>query len=203
MDKQSKPVKDIDWEDLYLRLYAFTDNLLRSKKWFRQGKPNFYLEGKEVHDYVSAAIEEYLYCPEKYDSTKGTLINYLKYYLIRSFISNDVRSSENRSTSDVFRANPIGGSDDNPDYLDLVLPHLMVYFEEELDYEIIMSRIQNEIKDDKIAEEIFLGICCESLSRREVIKEFGMSERDYDNGRRRLDTIFKKIVEEFNLKQEN
>lgn len=205
MEAENSPTKNIDWQDLYVRLYAFTDDLLRRKKWFRQGKPSSYLKGKEVHDYVSEAIENFLYSPNKYDSNKGTLIKYLKFNLIRSLISNDVRSAENRSTVDVFRSNPTRDSatDDNQDYIDRLLPHLMVYFEEELDYDLIMSRIQDEIKDDKIVEEIFVGICCEDLGRGEVIKEFGMTDRDYDNGRRRLDTILNRTVEELNLKQEN
>lgn len=200
MEKQDSPVKDVDWKDLYRRLYAFTDHLLKSKEWFRGPRTSSYLKGKEVHDYVSEAIEKYLRNPEKYHSNRGHLINYLKFNVIRTLVGNDVRSSENTTTLDVFCN--VDKTDD-ANYLDLILPILEVYFDEELDYDLIMSHIEDEVKNDKIVEELFLGVCCDGLSRREVVKEFEMSEKDYDNGIRRLNTILIKVAEKFNLKKEN
>ena len=196
----STSTNNIDWEDIYTRLYAYADALLRNKSWFRGDKTDSFLEGKQTHDYVSEAIEQYLRNPEKYDPTTGrSLVNYLKYHLVRSLVNNDARSPENKTTKDILWT--YDGKDDTDDsgYEDSILPVIGAYFDQEIDFNTIMSQIEEEIKGDKTLEEIFLGICCYGLKRREVIKEFNMAEKDFDNGIRRLNTILKNTAKKFDI----
>ncbi len=73
----------------------------------------------------------------------------------------------------------------------------------EIDYKEIMNYVQGEIKGDEILEEIFLGICLNGLKRRDVIEEFNLSEKDFDNGMRRLQTILSRTAKKFDLKTQS
>ena len=114
-------------------------------------------------------------------------------------MGNDAKSSENKTNVDAFaeKYNDEGESDSN--YLDLMLPHAEAFFDQQLDYETIMSYVENEVKGVPIVEEIFLGIS-DGMKRREIIQEFEMNPQDYDNGFRRLNTVLKNTALKFNLK---
>jgi len=66
-----------------------------------------------------------------------------------------------------------------------------------------LAFIEKEAKGDKIAEDIVLGICFNGLKRREVIEEFNMSDKEFDNGMRRLKTILNRAVKRFDLKTQS
>src|SRR4051812_11566167 len=100
MEKSSD--NSIDWEDIIVRLEAFTRSLLKKQHWFHGGAIDSFLKGKEMRDYVYEGIGRFLKHPEKYDSSKGDLVSYLKFNLIRSLVSNDVTSDENKKGTDVF-----------------------------------------------------------------------------------------------------
>ena len=193
-------MEEKELEDLYDKLYVYTDYLVKQKKWFRQGNSDTFLKGKEVHDYVSEAIEKYLTNPEKYDSSTGrSLLNYLKLHVIRTLVGNDSRSPENKTTKDVFAISD--DLDENEStYLDKVLPFLDAFFPDEIDYHSIMAHVENEVQGDQDVENIFMGLCLYDLKRRDIIKEFGMTEVQYNNGLRRLKTILKNTALQFNLK---
>lgn len=174
-------------DEVILRLEAFARSLLKVQPWFRGGNSNIFLKGKEMRDYVYEGIEKYLRNPKNYDPTKGDLVAYLKWNIIRSLVSNDVTSKENRVTKDVFAYQDDEDSELN--YLDRILPCLEPMFEDELDYTKIKEYVEKRLEGDSIAEEIFLGIYSNGMKRNEIIKEFNMSENDYNNGVRRLNTV--------------
>jgi len=147
MAEPRKADGEINWEDIYIRLYAYVDALLSVVHGFRGPKSDSLVKGKQVHDYVSGAIEEYLRHPEKYDPTKRSLVNYLKLHIIRSSIGNDLRSAENRSTSDVFALHFKEGSDDN--HLDLLLPFVDAFWDHQIDYDLIVGHIERSIIGDE------------------------------------------------------
>lgn len=180
---------DIDWEEVIVRLEAFTKSLTRKQYWFRGGSTTTFLKGKEMRDYVYEGIGKYLANPEKYDQSKGDLVSYLKFNLIRSLVSNDVTSEENGTTKDVFAYANEGEDDENTSYLDQILPYIEPMFADEIDYKKIKEYVENTIQGDTVVEEIFLGLYSEGMKRREIIKEFNMNEKDYDNGNRRLQTV--------------
>jgi hypothetical protein len=198
---------DVNNEDLgvlYLQLYAYTDNLLKKKGWFRGGKTDSFLKGKQIHDCVSEAIEKHLTNPEKYDCTTGrSLENYLKLHVIRTLVGNDSKSPENKTSkgiSSIVSKNDEGGEEAGS-YLDSILPYAEAYFDQEIDSKEIMSFIEQEIAKDKIVEEIYLGIRCYGWKRAMVIKEFNMSENDFDNGMRRMSTILNSVAKKYDIKK--
>lgn len=192
----------IDWEEVILKLQVFTRSCVEGKGWFRGGKTKTYLSGKEINEYVIGAIEEYLWNPQKYDSTKGSLIDFLNYSIIRRLVSNDLVSKENRTTQDVFSVaeNLEEDEDDNGSYLDRTLPFTSAFFDQEIDYNEVMDFIENEIKGKVIEENIFLAVYSYGMKRREVIAEFSMTESEYDNGIRRLKTVFAAAAVKYDLK---
>jgi hypothetical protein len=192
---------NIDWEEIILRLQAFTKSLVKRKRWFRGTKGEILLAGKEMDDYVFGAIEAYLSNPQKFDSSKGSLVDYLNYNLVRSLVSRDSVSAENATSHDVFGiADKKANDDDSETYLDRTLPYVEALFDQEIDYKKVMEFVENEAKKDPIVENIFLGLNIFDLKRREIIQEFSMTESDYDNGMRRLKTILKNAAEKFDLK---
>jgi len=201
MSNQNDGQETIDLGELYLQLYAFTDDFLKTRTFFRGAGSTSFLAGKEVHDYVMDGIEKYLRNPEKFNPSSGrSLLNYIRLHIIRTLIGNDLRSAENRLSKDLF-AFEDRDEEKDVDYVETMLPHVETYFDEEMDYEKIMAHVEDAIKGDKTAEEIFLGITGYGLKRREIISEFGMAETEYNNGIRRLQTVLKNTALQFKLKQ--
>lgn len=193
---------NIDWEDVYAKLYGYADFLLRSKNWFRGKNSGVYLKGQEVHDYVIEAITRYLEHPEKFNPSKRSLVSYIKLHLIRTLVGDDAKLKENKLNQDVFAFadKVVGEGEDAESFLDTVLPFVEAFFDQEVDFEKIMNHIETEVKSDGITENIYLGICCYGMKRREVIKEFSMTESEFDNGMRRLKTILKNTVATYGIK---
>ena len=190
----------LDWDDIYAQLYAYTDHLLKAKKWFRKDGADSYLKGKQVHDYISEAIEKHLRHPGKFDSTSNrSLVNYLKLHIIRTLVGNDATSSENRTTDDIFATlkNDVG-SDDTQSSLDVLLPFANAFFDQEIDYQEIVSYVKSELSTDEICGKIFEGICC-GLKRRESIEEYNLTETQFDNGMKRLNTVLRKTAIKYDL----
>lgn len=198
----NQPVENayIDWEEVLVCLQAYTRFLVKGKGWFRGYATQSFLKGKEIDDYVFTAIEKYLRNPEKYDSEKGSLLNYLKYNLIRTLVSNDLASQENRTSKDVYVYEDDDDDDSVSSYLDSILPHAEIFFDQEIDYKEVMSYLEEEVKSDPIVENIFLGLTGFGLKRGDIIKEFSISEKEFDNGMRRLNTLRKNAAAKYDIK---
>jgi len=202
MSNQNSEITNEEWEDIILRLQAYTRKLVKEKGWFRGDEAGVYLSGKEIDDYVFEAIGRYLKNPEKYDPSKRTLVEYLKKHLIRSLVNNDLISAENRTSSDVFAFdNDEEDENDSTPFLDSILSHAQIFFDEEIDYKEIMNYMESEVKDDVDVENIFLGLVGCGMKRAEIIKEFNMTANEYDNGMRRLITIRNKAAKKYNIKK--
>ncbi len=200
MTNQNPEIVNVEWEEIILRLQSYTRLLVKGKGWFRGGKITTFLSGKEIDDYVFEAIGRYLKNPEKHDPSKRTLIEYLKKHVIRSLVSNDLVSAENKTSTDVFAYENENGDEDEPSpFLDSILPYAEVFFDQEIDFEEVMSYIESEAKGDGHVENIFLGLEGYGMKRAEIIKEFNMTPIEYDNGMRRLITIRNKAAKKFDL----
>jgi len=190
----------INWQDTYLQLYAYTDQLLKAHSWFRRTIKGSSIQGKEVHDYVAEAIEKYLQAPENYDSTSGrSLVNYLKYHIIRTLIGNDAKSAENRKTTDIqiFAAQEEGTYNDSASLIETLIPHVSCFFDQELDYDKIVSEIRCELADDKLALSIFDNVRCQNLNRRDLILLDDIEPKEYDKAMKRLNRVTKKIGKKY------
>jgi hypothetical protein len=187
-----------DWDKIYLQLFTYARQLLKVHHWFRGPNCESTIAGKEAHDYVIDAIEKYLKEPEKFDPTRGrSLLNYLKLHIIKQSISNDSKSLENRTSSntDQFK----GGEDDDENFVVSVLPHFEAHFGDEIDLKQILNKVSLEVRKDAILSKIFDGASKNVMKRREIIKEYDLSETEYDNGFKRLTTILKRIAKKFDL----
>lgn len=189
----------IDWEEIILRLTAFTRSWTRGKPWFRGEKTTTFLMGKEVDDYVYTAIGKYLEEPEKFDPNKGELLEYLKYNLVRSFVANDLRKKENNQTDDIFAEDSEEDEEDgSSSYSERVLPYTAALFPDDIDYRAIKEFIEKEVQGDADTENIFLGIYTYGMKRREVREEFSMTAVTFDNAMRRLNTVINRAAAHFN-----
>lgn len=199
MFKMKDHSDEIDWEKMIIMLYAYTLSLVDGKGWFRGASTKNYIGGKEIEDYVYEAITRYLENPNLYNPSKGTLIKFLKYYIIRALVNNDLVSSENRTSQDLamFEID----EDDDKNYEERHCELIETFFDEEIDYSDIIKHINTLVANDEIAAKIFKGVTEENLKRREIIEIYKISSIDFDNGMRRLKTILKSVAKRFEIKK--
>ncbi|MDO1449512.1 hypothetical protein Q0590_24765 [Rhodocytophaga aerolata] len=188
-------------EDLYTQLLAFTHQLLKSHKWPRGKQSDSYAKGMQVDDYVQESISQHLMNPELYDPSKGSLVNYLKYYILRRLISNDLKSSENKSTVNLSFWGAQDESDDSDWYFESLMPFVCANFDDELDYQLILAEIHTKLANDTLALLVFNLIREKGYKRREVMEEAELSENDFDNAMKRLNRILDKIAKKYNINQ--
>jgi hypothetical protein len=189
---------EIDWKSVLLELQAFTRSFVQLKGWFRKTAPKDVIKGKQIDDYVYEAIARYLENPEKHDPNKGTLVDYLKFTVLRTLVNNDVVSSENRTSSDVVGLIIMTDENEELSYRDARLPYVQAVFDQAVDYDSVMKHIYEEIAQDAKAEEVFLGLS-DQMKRSEIISAFNMTPEEYDNANRRLKTILKNTARTFDL----
>lgn len=193
-------MESINWDKIYLQLYAYADQLLKAHTWFRGKKTDSYLEGRQAHDYVMDAIEKHLKGPEKYDPQKRSLANYLKLHILRTAIGNDSKKTENKISSNVF-ANARTDDDDDNDFLDAILPYTKGLFDQQMDLQMIMDDIGNLIQSDPIVFKIFEGRCRENMERIKVMENYNLSNTEFDNGMKRLKTILRRIAKKYSISE--
>lgn len=198
MDQESFDFNAIKWDEVIVGVEAFARKLLKSKKWFRGDNTEIYLKGKELNDYVYEAIGLFWKNKEKYDPQRGTLINFINYYFLKLLIYKDSIKDENKETKDTSLY--FDNDEARGDYMEAVLPYVEAFFDEDVDFKVIMAELEDSVKHEIIVEQIFLGRSGFGLKRREIIKEFGMTESEYDNGNRRLQTIINRITSKYNIR---
>lgn len=198
MDNDSYDFNTIKWDEVIVGVEAFARKLLKCKKWFRGDNTEVYLKGKELNDYVYEAIGIFWKNKEKYDPKRGTLINFINFYILRLLIYNDSVKDENKETKDTSLY--FDNDEDRGDYMEAILPYIEAFFDEDVDFKLIMAELEESVKHEIIVEQIFLGKSGFGLKRREIIKEFGMTENEYDNGNRRLQTIINRIISKYNIR---
>lgn len=193
-------MQPVNLEDIYVQLYAYTDQLLKTYIWFRKNRSDSYLKGKQVHDYVMGAIEKYLREPEKFDASSGRLLlTYLKWHIVRTAVGNDARSTENKIFTELPTSDDSNdGGEDVFSNIDALLPFVVAGFDEEMDYKKIMAEIAAELQEDEMAKLIFEEVRCNGMDRRDVIRKYNLEDKAYDNGMKRMKTVLKKIAKRYN-----
>lgn len=190
---------DIDWEELLPKLLAYTHRLLNSLDWFRGKRTDTFLKGKKLEDYVYEAIGEYLANPEKFKPEKNdSLEKFLCFSIIRRLVWNDIQSKENTTTRHIVILQD--ESEDEVHTMEDLFPYIEATFDQQMDYDRVVEYIEEQIKDDKILENIYIGRCHFGLKRGEIITEFELGTKDYDNGVRRLNTILQTAATIFQIK---
>lgn len=202
MSRVDNNFDDINWVEVILKLNAFTHKLTKNSNWFR-GNSDSFLMGKEVNDYVNDAIEKYLKNPEKYNPLKGDLIKYLCWNIIRTLVGNDLRSKENKTTLDILNNSILQDDDSDSLYEERNFPLIETFFDQNIDYSNIIAEINNDLAKDEIAENIYMCERNYGMKRREIIQEFNYTDSDYDNGKRRMQTILNRIAHKFQIQTQN
>ena len=198
MDQENFDFNAIKWDEVIVGVETFARKLLKSKKWFRGDNTEIYLKGKELNDYVHDAIELFWKNKEKYNPHRGTLINFINYYFLRLLIHKDSIEDENKETKDTSLY--FDNDEARSDYMESILPYVEAFFDEDVDFKKIMAELEEGVNHELIVEQIFLGRSGFGLKRREIIKEFGKTESEYDNGNRRLQTIINRITSKYNIR---
>lgn len=193
----------MDTEELkkiYPQLYAYTYTLLESHQWFRPDKSGSYLMGQQADDYVQEALARYLTHPEKFDKSSGrSLANYLKEHIIRSLVGKDSRREENKTSSSLYVAGTDEEGEEDAFRLNPFLSSEVPSHDEEIDYQTIMSDIANQVEHDEIVKTIFEGVCRDGLSRGQVISIDNITPKEFDKGKKRLETILNKTAQKYNI----
>lgn len=199
MSNEINNIDEHDWEELILQLTTFAKICAERKAWFRGGKSaTTFLGGKLARDYAMEAIARYLEEPEKFDAEKGDLRKYLEYNLVRNLVRNDANSSENKCTFDI--ACDTDKDDDSLSYAERLEPYVNELFPDNIDFAAISDFVSQEIKGDEDAENVFLAKTTYDMKPREIMDEFKMSSKAYNNAARRLQTVYKNARQHFSEK---
>lgn len=196
-DRNFKAIETIIGLKIASEFYAFTHNELKRLNWSRGKNTNIYRGGKEEWDYMLETVTRYLEHPEKFKPDRADLLRYLK-NTVKSIISSDVRADENQTTFYVDAYDTEGENEEEKNKkkvrnLEKMYPKNIPDYAKTIDEEMVMIRIKREIEGDEILEKIYEGSVKLDLPRREIIKKYKLSEKDYDNGIRRLDTVRTKV----------
>jgi hypothetical protein len=191
----------IDWDDIYPQLLAFSDQYLKKHDWFRGKGCETSVQGKQADDYVQEAISEHLYHPGKFNAAKGSLLNYLKFSIIRRLYSNDSKGKENTEYRDVFETQVDNDDENSMSYEDSILPYIAATFDEDIDYETIMLDIKHHLRSDPHAFKVFELTRRLGYKRRDVINENHLTDDEFDNGMKRLNRILEKVAIKYSIKK--
>lgn len=193
-------MENVDWNKIYLPLVAFADQLLKRYYWFRGKGTESYLAGRLPEDYAMDAIERYLTEPEKFDPSRNdSLLKYLKFNLLRRAISNDNDLLENKVSQPLIMQN---SDEDSGELVEKIAYYVENSIEDEIDLKSLITDLEKLITEDPVLVKIFEGVCRMKSKRREVIKDYNLSPREYDNGFKRLKTILKKVSLNYSLIKE-
>jgi hypothetical protein len=61
-----------------------------------------------------------------------------------------------------------------------------------------MKEIEEKLADDELAKLIFSEVRRNGFERKDVIKNHQVSEKEFDNGMKRLNRVLKNIAKEYN-----
>lgn len=141
-----------------------------------------------AYDLAMESITRYLEAPEKFNPSRNPdLVLFLKFNILKRLISNhhELKSQQNEYLYE--RDDSIGIS---------VSERFINTFEihSTLDLKDVVSNIQDEIQNEKQLSRLFHLRYIEDYKRAEIIKEMGLSEGDYNNLIRRLDSVRNRVI---------
>lgn len=192
-------MENIDWEDILLKLHAYSHQLLKHHRWFRGKNCDTSIQGKQEEDYVYEAITSFLENPERFNPSRGTLFNYLKLHVLRRLYSNDWKKPENTLYKDIFGLNMDDEGDDTISYVESLLPVIAASFDENFDYQSIMSEVQRLTQKDPVALRLFHLAKELGYKRREIIESENITEKEFDKGMKRLNRVLEKVALKFDI----
>lgn len=129
-------------------------------------------------DLAMQAIIVFLDKPTIYDSSRGSLLVFLKKVLKNSFL-NEIRSANvfTKIQGKIVAQTPIG---------------INATIDGEIDHERLVSSIGKELETDPVAYKILLSIA-EGFEKTDICEKFGYDDNKYYNGIRRIRTAYFKV----------
>ena len=189
---------------LLKRLYAYSRGVFNK---LYKDDPNW--KGKSFEDYVNDAVLKHLDDKDSYDAKKGPLEYHLKYHLIKQALTNDLPPAVKKAYAQYRKLNDEEKSMSqqrtitepaqiDPDDLATVSIALNNIESAEL-----LKEIESEINGDAVVEQIYLAVVYDKYEfseRAEICKDFDISLDDFDNGKRRLMTVLKRVFKKLDIK---
>lgn len=132
----------------------------------------------DEEDLAMKAIIVFLEKPAIYDSAKGSLGVFLR-KVLKNNLLNEVKSANTftKVQSTIASKTSIG--------IDTLI-------EERIDYELLVSSIENGLDADPVAHQIFKAVV-EGLEKNDICKKFNYDDNVYYNGIRRIRTVYSKV----------
>lgn len=141
-----------------------------------------------AYDLSMEAIKKHLENTDRFDPSRNPdLVKYLKYNILRQIISNhkELKGQKNELLYEEGDSNGIKVNSKSADEID---------FHDSIDLMNYVDLIQEEIKNDKVLTDLFELRYLKDYSRSEIIEELNLSQGEYNNRIRRLDTVRKRIL---------
>ncbi len=141
-----------------------------------------------AYDFAMEAVKRHLEYPGKFNPEKNPdIVKYLKYYIIRQLISNYKGSMGQKQE--------LAKPDLNPDEVNVVNNYLDKYdIHDSIDFDKTLETIQTVISDDPQLLDVFKLRYLKDYTRGETISKLGITQGEYNNRIRRLDTVFKRVI---------
>lgn len=181
-------------------LHAYAFGLFR-KVYYKVGMNE---RSKSFKDYVKDAIERHIAGLDNFDPSKSPLEYHLKFNVIRQAIYNDRTPYEKKKAEE--RKKPLEESNITP--LPTRRPSEPSFkpstseMTGRHDENLLFNEIEKAINGDDIMERIYLAVFkvgFEFSDRAEICKEYGLTASEFDNGKRRLMTASKSVVERLKI----
>lgn len=143
--------------------------------------------GKEPRDYVQETFKMFYQNEGKYDSTKRSLFGYLAYNFMRGLISDDYKDRKRDIKTE--------GQHEFQEREELLEIANMIdtYVAEQMDHDIMISRVLDVLKDDPIALAVYKGRFLESAKYQEICNEHGISKKEAYNAVRKIERALVEI----------
>lgn len=182
-------------KQLIKNLYAYSFTLFN-----RLYKKEINERGKSFKDYVTDALEKHLRGKDGYNPEKSSLEYYLKKYVIRQQLFNDLPADVKKLYAQKVDKDDVLIESNIINEAKVVQINTETQFEAVLpehDKELLHNELQKEIANDEIAQKIYIAITNEKFNlsdRAEICEAFNIELKDFDNARRRFITILRRVA---------
>ncbi|MEP1781755.1 hypothetical protein [Reichenbachiella sp.] len=147
--------------------------------WNRRG-----LKGYSAQEITMEAIEKIYLAEWKWNPEKSSLLDYLKFHVIRGLVSNLAKSSEFKSTHEIESSEFHGIADQEG------ADEIIASMNQDQILKILREEISSDEQVKVVFEELLIG-----LKRSEICEKYDWENRIYDNASRRLSGFIRKITD--------
>lgn len=183
-----------DWGDIAKKLTAFVIHYLNhcvDKKYKDWNLP----QGYKAEDVAYKAISDVLSGTRNWQPDKDPdFLKYMQFSVCRSIISNLISKAETQTTTQAGQSTYFNSDDssESMEYYDGSFINLGLFFEQEMDNETFLNKLESELKVDETGKLVLLSLL-DGNPTREIAKDLDMSENDVSNAKKRIKRAAEKI----------